>query len=64
VLKNIEINPEFKMALDLMENSYKNLFLTGRAVTKWSRRLKCSMQANDLVRFVSYVRFSMLKWST
>src|SRR5512144_78787 len=29
----IELNPEFKKALDLMENSAKNVFLTGRAGT-------------------------------
>jgi len=40
VLKNIEINPEFKKALDLMENSYKNLFITGRAGTGKSTLLE------------------------
>lgn len=31
--KAIEINPQFQKALDLMENSRQNLFLTGRAGT-------------------------------
>lgn len=40
MLKNIEINPEFKKALDLMESSYKNLFITGRAGTGKSTLLE------------------------
>ena len=40
MLMNIEINPEFKKALDLMENSYKNLFITGRAGTGKSTLLE------------------------
>jgi len=33
VMKNIEINPQFKKALELMENTSANVFITGRAGT-------------------------------
>ncbi|MFA4967167.1 MAG: AAA family ATPase [Candidatus Margulisiibacteriota bacterium] len=39
-LVNIEINPEFKSALDLMENTNKNIFITGRAGTGKSTLLE------------------------
>lgn len=32
-LKQIDLNPEFKRALDLIENTNKNVFITGRAGT-------------------------------
>lgn len=32
-ITKIDLNPEFKKALDLMENTRKNVFLTGRAGT-------------------------------
>ena len=39
-LVKIEINPEFKAALDLMENTNKNVFITGRAGTGKSTLLE------------------------
>jgi len=39
-LKNIELNPQFKKALDLMENTGKNLFVTGKAGTGKSTLLQ------------------------
>jgi len=47
VLKNIELNPEFKNALELMENSYKNLFITGRAGTGKSTLLEYFRSKTD-----------------
>ncbi len=51
MLKNIELNPEFKNALDYMENSYKNLFITGRAGTGKSTLLEYfrSITEKDIV---------------
>jgi DNA polymerase III epsilon subunit-like protein/nucleoside-triphosphatase THEP1 len=40
VLEHIELNPEFKIALEIMENSYKNLFITGKAGTGKSTLLE------------------------
>lgn len=39
-MKNIEINEQFKRALDLMENTDKNVFITGRAGTGKSTLLE------------------------
>jgi len=39
-LKNIEINPQFEIALDLMENSNRHVFITGRAGTGKSTLLE------------------------
>ena len=39
-IKNIELNPQFKKALDLMENTGKNLFVTGKAGTGKSTLLQ------------------------
>ncbi|MFH0807814.1 MAG: DEAD/DEAH box helicase [Elusimicrobiota bacterium] len=39
-MKNIELNPQFKKALDLMENTGKNLFVTGKAGTGKSTLLQ------------------------
>ncbi len=39
-LKNLDLNQEFKHALDLMENSDKNIFVTGRAGTGKSTLLE------------------------
>src|SRR3989339_281091 len=36
----IDLNPEFKLALDLLENSSKNVFVTGRAGTGKSTLLE------------------------
>ncbi|MFA5927211.1 MAG: AAA family ATPase [Patescibacteria group bacterium] len=38
--KTIELNEQFKTALNLLENSYKNLFITGRAGTGKSTLLE------------------------
>lgn len=38
--KQIELNPEFKKAFELMENSGKNVFVTGKAGTGKSTLLK------------------------
>ena len=38
--KTIEINPDFARALDLLENTGKNLFITGRAGTGKSTLLE------------------------
>ena len=32
-LKNIELNEQFQKALDIMENTTKNIFITGKAGT-------------------------------
>ena len=39
-MSKIELNPDFKKALDLMENSSTNVFITGRAGTGKSTLLK------------------------
>jgi ATP-dependent DNA helicase PIF1 len=39
-LKKIELNPEFTKALDLMENTSKNIFITGKAGTGKSTLLE------------------------
>ncbi len=40
MIENIEMNPQFEKALDLMENSEKNVFVTGRAGTGKSTLLE------------------------
>lgn len=40
MLKSIDLNPEFKKALDLMENTGKNIFITGKAGTGKSTLLE------------------------
>jgi len=51
VLRNIEINPQFEKALDLMENTRAHVFITGRAGTGKSTLLDYfrSVTAKNLV---------------
>ncbi len=51
MIEDIEINPQFARALELMEESSRHLFITGRAGTGKSTLLEylCSFAKKEIV---------------